>query len=166
MRGFEQLELLRKPLERPVLNNGRYLLCMGKRTFKIFESDFTDTKFMKKIQRDLGVKLFHECEQVFSDYLNHCVDENQSNGFFVFGKIVRDEKLGIGKRISNVWSQMEGIYGKGKINDDHIRRVLGTICMLQVIRDDRQWACKQDIDKKEKLMDGEIPDATEYWILT
>ena len=42
--------------------------------------------------------------------------------------------------------------------------MLGTVCMMCVIRDPRPWVYRDDMERQEKLDNNEIPDANEYWI--
>ena len=87
------------------------------------------------------------------------------NSFLVFGMILGFQSND--KRSDQIWSDCWKLYG-GKPGIDNpelfkfLSKVLGTILMIQVCKDDGIWEFEPDSEKDRKVSLNEKPDAAIY----
>ena len=134
------------------------------RSFKIDPIGLDESDILSKAKKEMGKPLYGMANRVFSEFVQR-QDESISAGYFKFAFIIGDSGQAPKKDVDYLWQRMEEIYGTSDRSYDFIKRVLGTICMKCVAEDKRQWVYRDDMDKKKKLASGDIPDATEYWVV-
>lgn len=89
------------------------------------------------------------------------IDVNMSGGYTVFGMIMGDQSYISKADHKYIWDSMEKVFG----NDvSSIKKALGTMLMWCFATDHSNWLCIMDPDKQEKMMNGQIPDSTQYFI--
>ena len=135
--------------------------------FTVEASSLEVSDLLTKAKFKMGLKLYGMAERVFKEYVE-TRDESLSQGYFKFAMILGDSGFASKGDVDYLWKRMHEIYAqpgvKAKDSEDYVKRVLGTICMLSVAKDGRAWLFKDDPEKKKKLADDEIPDATEYFL--
>jgi hypothetical protein len=132
--------------------------------FEIDADSLENSDLIIQAQKVMGKRLYTMANRVFREY-TESRDEAVSGGYFKFAMVLGDSAFSSKHDVDYLWERMGQLYGTNKASSDFIKRVLGTICMLAVARDPRPWAYKDDPDKKKKVADDEIPDATEYFIM-
>lgn len=131
--------------------------------FFINPDDIENSHFIIHNRKKIGEKLYGMAKRVFTEFISSR-DENYSGGYFHFGMILGNAGLASKKDVDYLWHRMKEIYGDTDLANDMINKILGTICMICVANDYRTWVYKDDMERKEKLANNEIPDANEYFI--
>jgi hypothetical protein len=131
------------------------------KTYSISPKTLEDA--LENERKRMGEKLFGMAVRVFTEYISTRKEEN-SGGYFQFAFIMGRMGQAPKKDVDYLWKRMIDIYGTGDIAGDTIHKVLGTICMMCVAKDPRNWVFVEDPEKKEKLDRDEIPSANEYFI--
>lgn len=133
------------------------------KTYPIDATSMEKSGLVLKAKKDMGTKLFNMSKRVFKEFIQ-TKDRSLSGGYFKFAFVVGDSGQAPKKDVDYLWNRMVEIYGDSQESVNHIKRVLGTVCMICVAGDSRSWFCRIDPEKKEKLAVGQIPEATEYWM--
>lgn len=134
------------------------------KTFSISPDKLEKSDFIKNAQKKMGMSTYNKAKRIFTEYISSRNIVN-SGGYFQFAFIIGESGQAPKKDVDSLWERMENIYGTDKIGYETIKRVLGTICMICVANDSRCWFYKEDMEKREKKMHDEKPDANEYWMV-
>jgi len=134
------------------------------RRFQVCPVSLGESDLLNKAKKEMGVKLYNMAVRVFTEYVGS-IDESVSAGYFKFAFVIGESGQAPKKDVDYLWNRMVEVYGDEKRSVDHIKRVLGTICMMVVADDPRNWVYRDDMDKKFKIAQGQVPEATEYWVV-
>ena len=86
------------------------------------------------------------------------------NSFMLFGMVFGENAEDI-DTADKIWADVWKLYNGDKDPDfifDLLRRLLGTILMIEVAEDSGTWEYEPDPEKRDKLAGGEKPDAAIY----
>lgn len=131
--------------------------------FFISSDVLEESEFIRVAKKKMGIKLYDMAIRVFTEYISQ-KDETKSGGYFQFAHIVGHAGQAPKKDVDYLWDRMIEVYGDDEAGEDTIHRVLGTICMICVTKDPRTWVYVEDMEKRDKLLKREIPNANEYFI--
>jgi len=112
-----------------------------------------------RVKKDLGENDFNEVKNKISHFIK-IANFLENRGYTTFSMLMGEK----GKMPEVDFSFCWDIVWKYYPDDNHCKRVLGTILMHCFALEDRSWLFVDDIDKSRKLSDEEIPLATQYFL--
>ena len=116
------------------------------------------TSCVKKI----NIRSFNMLERILGTYVKNR-DQNISGGFFKLGMIIGDSPEAPGKDVDRLWDRMTDKYGTDKYGIEAIKKTLGTLLMILIAEDTRNWVWEPDPEKIERQIRGEKPEGNIYY---
>lgn len=112
-----------------------------------------------RVKKDLGAKNFNLVREKISNFIREA-DILDNRGYTTFSMLMGEK----GKMPQIDFSYCWDIVWEHYPDNDHCKRVLGTILMHCFALESRNWLFVDDIEKSKKLSDEEIPLATQYFL--
>ena len=134
------------------------------RNFVICPHELENSDIIINAKHKMGTRLYNMANRVFREYIEK-QDKNISGGYFRFAFVVGESGQAPKKDVDYLWNRMVQVYGDSESSYAVIKKVLGTICMIQVGYNNRKWLCSIDPEKRVKVANNEVPDATAYWMV-
>lgn len=120
-------------------------------------------KLRKQIKKVKGIKSYIAIERrLLKAVIN--IDETASGGFTIFGMVLGEQSFLSHKDYEYIWDVMYEVFGESDEAFDFNKRSLGILLMWAFAVSDRNWIFDVDPDKEKKVLAGEIPDATKYFL--
>ena len=132
------------------------------KNFEIDAELMEGSALIKQSKKVMGLPLYNKIVKYCAKYIDSR-EVDISGGYFKFGMVIGNN-VANQKMADNIWSEMIDKYGDDADATKHIKKVLGTILMICVANDSRQWVYKDDPDKQIKKQKDEVPEPTEYFM--
>jgi len=133
------------------------------RTFEVNPEKLWKSELLSKFSKEATKPTFDMIKRICKEYVSERKIED-AGGYFEFGFLFGFRSTAPKKDVDRVWERMVDLFTDSDEAVNYIHRCLGTVLMAVVAEDPRPWYYKEDLEKKIKLEDGEIPMPNQYFI--
>ena len=126
----------------------------------LMKTNFLENSPMfRKARSFLGDKVLNSIANRFSKYVNQRPNV-EDTGYTIFGIALGVNGIMPHADLDYAWTKAIECFG----DNDEAKKFLGSMLMKAFVDDDQNWLFIQDPEKAKKQADGDIPEATQYFL--